>query len=244
MAEIVNEEGNWIRSNVIVVQTGDITDRGPDGLQMLEWIKSLEEQAPKYNSTLYTLIGNHEAMNIMGDWRYVSQSDVLSFGGPDKRKEMLSITGEWGAWLLTHQAVVNIDGNIFVHGGVSLKYATDAKHLSSNVHNALLGIGNLQVLGDEGPLWYRGYLLNDEVIACQEIEQTLKKMDGKRMIMGHTTQENGKIHSRCNGKIIGIDTGISSHYGGHNAAIEIVEDKIYALYPNKKILISTKGKTE
>ena len=41
MTKIVDQTGQWQRKNVIVVQTGDITDRGPDGLETLKWIKSM-----------------------------------------------------------------------------------------------------------------------------------------------------------------------------------------------------------
>ena len=235
MANITNELGEWKRENVIVVQTGDLTDRGPDGLETLQWIMELEKQAPKYNSEFHVLIGNHEAMNIIGDWRYVSKEDVASFGGAAARKEAFSQNGAWRSWILQHQAVIEVNGNVFVHGGVSPSYAKEASLLSTEVLAALREGIDDPVLRGEGPLWYRGYFLNDEAIACAEAEQVLKKMKAQRMIMGHTTQRSGAIISRCKGKIIGIDTGLSSHYGGNYSALEIQENQIFAIYPDKKI---------
>ena len=49
---------------------------------------------------------------------------------------------------------------------------------------------------------------------------------GRRMIMGHTPQFKG-ILPRCRSKVIIIDTGISSAYGGVLSALEIV----YSLTP-------------
>ena len=231
VAGVLNEDGEWIQDNIIVVQTGDITDRGPDGLAVLEWIQYLEKEAPKHNSELHVLLGNHEAMNLQGDWRYVSPADVTGFGGIEARKEAFKPGGYWSDWLLQHDAVLNIDGNIFVHGGVSIDFAQDAKELSFAVESALRTRKYMApVLGVSGPLWYRGYWMKREDVACYEAELVLKKMNARRMITGHTTQPDGKVHTRCDGKLIVIDTGISKHYGENVAAIRIDEEGVTALY--------------
>ena len=78
-----------------------------------------------------------------------------------------------------------------------------------------------------GPLWYRGYALDDEADGiCSQAEQVLRSVNATRMIMGHTPQFKG-ILPRCRGKIIIIDTGISSAYGGVLSALEI----LYSLTP-------------
>ena len=63
LAGLIDDKDKWIADNVHVVQTGDITDRGPDGLQMLQWFKNFSRA--KY---LTLLLGNHETMNPI-DWR-------------------------------------------------------------------------------------------------------------------------------------------------------------------------------
>jgi hypothetical protein len=40
--------------------------------------------------------------------------------------------------------------------------------------------------GSDGPLWYRGWALNDEDKACREVDPVLEKTGTRRMIMGHT----------------------------------------------------------
>ena len=62
-------------------------------------------------------------------------------------------------------------------------------------------------------------------------------MNASRMIMGHTTQRDGKVHTRCDGRLIAIDTGISRHYGENVAAIRIDENGVTALYPDSSELI-------
>ena len=56
----------------------------------------------------------------------------------------------------------------------------------------------------------------------------------KRMIIGHTTQRSGEIAVRCGGKLIGIDTGISKHYGSSKSILEINQNDAKNLYTQTK----------
>ena len=47
-----------------------------------------------------TLLGNHEYMNLLGDWRYVTKEDIATFGGEERRRHAMSADGwigkSWG----------------------------------------------------------------------------------------------------------------------------------------------------
>ena len=236
LAGIIDNNDQWIAKNTILVQTGDLTDRGPDGDKILHFMKQLEEEAPKHNAQFITLIGNHESMNIMGDWRYVSKEDVTDFGGLEKRKAAFSQNGAWRNWFLTHDAVKKVGNTVFVHGGVSEEYAKlGIENINKQVREGLSNRSKTEILSSDGPLWYRGYLLNEEASACAELSRTLKLLDAKRMVVGHTTQRNGKIAHRCDGALIGIDTGISTHYGKSLSVLDLTADDARAIYIGKNI---------
>ena len=80
-------------------------------------------------------------------------------------------------------------------------------------------------------LWNRAYLLSDPVSACAELSRALLALGATRMVVGHTTQDDGRIAERCGGQLWGIDTGISAHYGSHLAALEIRGGNVTPLYP-------------
>ena len=231
LAGVIDNSHSWVAKNTILVQTGDLTDRGPDGDRILQFLKQLEEEAPKHNSKFITLIGNHESMNLLGDWRYVSKEDVDDFGGIEQRKTAFSKDGIWREWFLTHDAVIKVGNTIFVHGGISEQYAKiglDA--INKKVREALTHRRKKEILSANGPLWYRGFLTNEESIACKELNLVLKVLDAKRMVVGHTTQRSGQIAHRCNGALIGIDTGISSHYGKNLSVLDLTNDDARAIY--------------
>ncbi|KAF7336732.1 Adenylate cyclase [Mycena venus] len=134
----------------------------------------------------------------------------------------------------------------FVHGGLSPTYSnlapfpTKINALSSSfLHklqnrrqppphppNAYPGLPQgttreeIELYDANGPFWYRGWATDSEEKACVDVEKVLARTGTRRMIMGHTPNFQG-IVSRCNGKIIIIDTGISHAYGGALSALSI-----------------------
>jgi hypothetical protein len=56
--------------------------------------------------------------------------------------------------------------------------------------------------------------------ACRTLAETLKMINVRRMIVGHTPQEFG-INAACAGRVWRIDTGMSAAYGGVPEALEI-----------------------
>lgn len=67
--ELVDEAGDWIGGRTVVVQTGDLVDRGDSMLEVLGWIRRLQPQAEAAGGRFHVLMGNHEAMNLIGDYR-------------------------------------------------------------------------------------------------------------------------------------------------------------------------------
>ena len=236
VAKIIDEEENWIAQDTIVVQTGDITDRGPNGKSLLEFIQKLEKQAPSHGSELISLIGNHESMNVLGDWRYVSQQDIEEFGGSEARRQAFAPNGVWFQWIVEHDAVAKVHNTVFVHGGITVEYSKlGIDTINTSIKTSLRQQSRNAILGSDGPLWYRGFAQDPEEIACPNLDQTLANLEAKRMVVGHTTQRDGSIASRCGGKLLIIDTGISHHYGSHIAVLELTDDDAKAMYLEKGI---------
>jgi hypothetical protein len=84
-------DGNrqWIGGSGVLVQLGDVIDRGKGSRACLDLLMDLERQAPKQNGRVIPLLGNHEVMNIMGDLRYVVPEDYQAFATEqsDQRRE-------------------------------------------------------------------------------------------------------------------------------------------------------------
>ena len=82
-AGVRDRKGNWIGGTTNLVQTGDITDRGPDSRKIIDDIRKLAKKAKKAGGHVHILIGNHEMMNMLGDLRYVHPGEYEAFHTPD-----------------------------------------------------------------------------------------------------------------------------------------------------------------
>lgn len=78
-AGLIDSYGNWTGGRTHLVQTGDVVDRGPDSRAIMDLLMKLEKQAAAAGGGVHCLIGNHEAMNIYGDLRYVSTAEFASY---------------------------------------------------------------------------------------------------------------------------------------------------------------------
>ncbi len=86
---VVDDQGRWTGGATHLVQTGDIPDRGPDTRKIMDFLIELEKQARRAGGFVHALIGNHEAMNIYGDLRYVIPEEFAAFrdAGSDQVRE-------------------------------------------------------------------------------------------------------------------------------------------------------------
>jgi hypothetical protein len=88
-ARLVDADGRWAGGDTVLVQTGDVVDRGPDSLKVVQDLMRLQTEAPRSHGQVIALVGNHEAMNVTGDLRYVSAGDYAAFadGRSERRRE-------------------------------------------------------------------------------------------------------------------------------------------------------------
>jgi Calcineurin-like phosphoesterase len=104
-----------------------------------------------------------------------------------------------------------------------------------------LNLPNWLSVSAEGPLWFRGYTQESD----DEIKGSLPVLENayhaQHIIVGHTVQQNGEIHSRENMRLIMIDTGLNSAFypGGRASALEIIGQKLTAIYGEARILLNS-----
>ncbi|ERN06112.1 shewanella-like protein phosphatase 2 [Amborella trichopoda] len=71
MAKIFDENDHSIASGSMIMKLGDILDKGGEELKLLYFLEKLKQDAEKSNRKLLILQGNHESLNIQGDFKYV-----------------------------------------------------------------------------------------------------------------------------------------------------------------------------
>ena len=85
-----------------------------------------------------------------------------------------------------------------------------------------------EITSEDGLLWTRMYSASPGPSECKTLDETLKALSAKRMVMGHTPQKPD-ISAACDEKAWRIDTGMSKHYGGPVEVLEIRGDAVKVL---------------
>lgn len=199
--KIINYEPNkmpvvqWIGGNTIVVQIGDQIDscRPPkcdienepaDDINILNFFTELNKLANEDGGAVYSLLGNHEIMNVDGNFNYVSYNNLNKFSNyidknnpnlkfKDKieaRKHAFSVGNDIAVELAcTRHSAVIIGSFIFVHAGIvpdfikktGIKKRSELIEMNLNVRKWLLGLINKNnikyIVGSYkySPFWHR-----------------------------------------------------------------------------------------
>jgi len=224
---------SWIGGNTTLVQTGDIVDRGDYAKQIYRIFFRLADEAAAAGGRVINLLGNHEAMNIEGDLRYVSRGDYAAFGGREARKAAWGPQGWLGERVRKFPAVAVVDGVLFTHAGLTPEFLEENGIQSVNdaMSQALSqdGSPHSKFLGEQGPIWTRVYADSPDAVACADAAKVLGHVGAIKMVVGHTVQRQGR--ARCDGRVILADTGISSKYGGVANYVEHEGRDSWFVYP-------------
>jgi len=212
---LIDGNRQWIGSSSVLVQLGDVIDRGKRSRDCLDLLMDLERQAPKQNGRVIPLLGNHEVMNLMGDLRYVVAEDFQAFAterSEDRREEAyrdyreflashsahrhtaysddeagrqkwmadhppgfferhdaFEAQGQYGRWIRSHAAVVQVGDALFLHGGLNpTLHFKSIKELNERVHSEIARFDSLwQSLCDKKIIW-RYMKLEEAIRQIQE----------------------------------------------------------------------------
>jgi hypothetical protein len=63
---LTDAQDRWIGGDAILVQTGDLMDRGADVREVFDLLRRLQREAPATGGRIVTLLGNHEIANLLG----------------------------------------------------------------------------------------------------------------------------------------------------------------------------------
>lgn len=225
-ANIINNDLEWIAEHgTIVVQMGDQIDSLNrtetteweilDDISMIRFTNTIDKIAKSKGGRLISLIGNHELMNTMGNFSYVSENskniDRLSSFMPK---------GSLSSILATRNIVLKIGDLFFCHAGIkkehlmfldkqgieiaSLNEIWSKYMLNNEIKREHLQVFETLLNGHDGILWTRTFDSEEDT------QYVLKKLRCSYIFIGHTTVQN---IARLNQNIFLTDTGISRAYG-------------------------------
>lgn len=211
-AGVVDSQLNWTFGNGHLILPGDFFDRGLNVTECLWLIYKLETEAAQAGGKVHFILGNHEVMNMRGDFRYVRKKYLANADslGLDY-KNLYSSESELGRWLRSKNCIERIGNYIFVHGGISPQLqATNMNVGEINGHLRLImdkpfdstsTYADSLILRKNGPLWYRGIAMSE--LTSDSLNGILQHFDAEKVIIGHTVFD--EITNLYDGRVIAID---------------------------------------
>lgn len=225
-AGVINQDYQWIYGQGHLVVNGDMFSRGLDMMALLWLLYKLDYEATQAGGKVHIILGNHEAMNLSGDVRYVEQRYIEFTNQLNiPYQELFGANSELGRWLRTKNTIVKIGRNLIVHAGISPEFLE--KQITIDQANEWvqkgLGVPRSQMTDPiqewlfrtTGPLWYRGMVRHEAEyfpISPAQVDEVLEYFDVDRVIVGHTKGDD--IMKIQNKKVVVIDV---NHGNNRNA---------------------------
>jgi hypothetical protein len=200
---IVDDELRWSFGKGHLAILGDVFDRGANQTELLWLIYKLEAEAARAGGGVHLAIGNHEAMVLSGDLRYLHpkyQRVAAALRAPSYAA-LWSEQSLLGRWLRSKAAVFRLGDYLCLHGGMSREVADSGLTLAE-INNAVRASLTLQsppasektalLMGREGPLWYRGYFETQareggfKVAESADIDVIRERFKVRKILVGHT----------------------------------------------------------
>lgn len=244
-AKIINNNIEWIAEpqNTIVIQMGDQIDslnrienndwEVIEDLEMIKFTDLLDKIANAKGGKVISIIGNHEFMNILGNYTYVSAKSIAN--NVKRRIELFKPGGQLSKILSDRPIIIKIGSLLFCHAGLTVshlfvlqKYNKDIFYLNklwklfvntNNINNSEDSeIFSKIILDDDGILWTRNLTIGEE------LNIVLKSINCNHMFVGHTVVDNIKL---INNNLWYTDTGISRAFGNKSYQyIDIVDNNV------------------
>jgi hypothetical protein len=228
-SKIINNNLEWIADppNTIIVQLGDQIDslnRNTNenweilnDYEMIYFTEHLNNIARVKGGFCISLIGNHELMNVIGDFSYVSP---LNKNDEKSREKLFKPKGSIGLILAKRPLIIKIRDLIFCHAKLELehlkllkKYNKDIfyiNHIWNNyLENNKINIEDKEIIdniiiGSNGILWNRN---NNDSIKTNEL---YNELGISYMFVGHTALDKITL---VDNQLWYCDTGLSRAFG-------------------------------
>lgn len=215
---IIDGELNWQFGQNHLVVLGDMMGRGPQVTELLWFLYELEQQAAAAGGMVHVMIGNHEALALQGDIRYVNQkyqttSELLK----QPYQNLFDEHTVLGRWLRTKPVIIKVNSMLIVHAGVHpdlLTLGMDMQQLNKRF-NETLGMSRTAIrtqpdlaflYGRDGPLWLRDYFSGRDAMPVKKINKVLRHFDAEHIAVGHTSFN--AVYQHYKGKVISVDSDI------------------------------------
>ncbi|KIZ19335.1 serine/threonine protein phosphatase [Streptomyces natalensis ATCC 27448] len=192
---LIDADGHWAAGNARLWFLGDFTDRGPDGIGVIDLVMQLSAEAAAAGGYCKALMGNHELLLLgakrFGDTPVQSGAGTASFqaawllnGG--QKSDMDRLEDHHLQWMARLDAVMEEDGHLLVHSDTTayLEYGDSIEAVNDTVHDVLTR-SDADEVWDLFRKFTKRFAFRDED-GSQAVRELLHAYGGERVVHGHS----------------------------------------------------------
>lgn len=208
---LVDASATWCGGDAALWVLGDLTDRGPDGIGVVDLLRDLQAQAP---GQVHVLMGNHEALalgaKLFPGTRF---QEVWTING-GRRSDQDALTSEHIEWLRALPVMGRVGDFVFMHSDTTayFSWGESIEQINGCVRTLLAGEdfeSHWQVFSRLSSRYHFARADGSDIAA-----EMLDRLDGECIVHGHSII--GSLTDRPSSET----TGPLSYAGGLALAID------------------------
>ncbi|MEV7519058.1 metallophosphoesterase [Streptomyces sp. NPDC091371] len=193
---LIDADLRWSAGNARLWFLGDFTDRGPDGIGVIDLVMRLSAEAAAAGGYCKALMGNHELLLIgakrFGDTPVSSGAGTATFqaawllnGG--QRTDMERLQDVHLQWMSRLDAAVLVEDHLLLHSDTTayLDYGDNIEDVNDTIHE-LLNRGDADITWDLFRKFTKRFAFRDEETGPQAVRELLGTYGGSRVVHGHS----------------------------------------------------------
>ncbi|WP_443041525.1 metallophosphoesterase [Streptomyces sp. B21-083] len=234
---LIDSAGNWSAGTARLWFLGDFTDRGPDGIGVIDLVMRLSAEAAAAGGYCKALMGNHELLLLgakrFGDTPVNSGAGTATFqaawllnGG--QKTDMDRLQDHHLQWMARLDAIEEVDGHLLVHSDTTayLDYGDSIEAVNDTVRETITR-NDADEVWDLFRKFTKRFSFRDEG-GVEAVRSLLDTYGGARIVHGHSpipyllgdvgTEDDGEDNSGPNiehphvyaeGLAIAMDGGVT-----------------------------------
>ncbi|MFE5580461.1 metallophosphoesterase [Kitasatospora sp. NPDC056531] len=192
---LIDADGHWSAGRARIWFLGDFTDRGPDGIGVIDLVMQLAAEAAAAGGYCRALMGNHELLFLgaakYGDEPVQSTAGTASFlaawrlnGG--QQNDLDRLEAHHISWLSRLPAVALEDGHLLLHSDTTayLEYGESIPDVNDAVHS-LLSDGSVDEWWDCFRRFTKRFAFRGDA-GPTAVHELLDTYGGTRIVHGHS----------------------------------------------------------
>jgi hypothetical protein len=226
-SQLIDADAHWRAGGATLVVVGDLVDRGPDGIGVIEFLMHLQTEAHRLGGRVVVLIGNHDVL-LLGARRFGEPLLTWWLQSGGVPGDLEALTEAHATWLVQLPA-------IHLEREVLMMHADAMFYLDYGASIAEVNGGFSQILtGDDPDAWQHVLSQFEEHRAFSgldgeaNLERYMSTFGARLLVHGHTpvprmlqvpAETVSRAYEYRGGKCVNVDPGI--YLGGPGFAYRV-----------------------